>query len=84
MRDFSTFEFTSEGFPARTVYTKGTGPAVVLLHELPGMIPECVDLGRRIAEAGFTVYMPLLFDQPDRPLSVGKDIGLSGSSLYQS
>ena len=76
MKDFSTFEFASEGFPARTVYTKGAGPAVVLLHELPGMIPECVDLGRRIAAAGFTVYMPLLFDQPDRSLSLGKTLGL--------
>jgi len=76
MKDFSTFEFASEGFPARTVYKKGAGPAVVLLHELPGMIPECVDLGRRIAAAGFTVHMPLLFDQPDRSLSVGRTLGL--------
>jgi len=60
MKDFFTFEFASEGFPARKVYMKGAGPAVVLLHELPGMIPECVDLGRSIAAAGFTVYMPLL------------------------
>ena len=76
MKDFSTFEFASEGFPARPVYTKGTGPAVVLLHELPGLIPECVDLGRQIAAAGFTVYMPLLFDRPDRPFSVVKTLGL--------
>jgi dienelactone hydrolase len=76
MKDFSTFEFASEGFPARTVYQKGAGPAVVLLHELPGMIHECVDLGRRIAAADFTVYMPLLFDQPDRSLSVGRTLGL--------
>jgi dienelactone hydrolase len=34
---------------------------VVLIHELPGMMPECVDLGRRLADEGFTVYMPLLF-----------------------
>lgn len=59
MKDFFTFEFADEGFPARKVYVKGNGPAVVLLHELPGMIPECVDLGRSIAAAGFTVYMPL-------------------------
>jgi len=76
MKDFSTFEFASKGFPARPVYTKGTGPAIVLLHELPGMIPECVDLGRQIAAAGFTVYMPLLFDRPDRPFSVVKTLGL--------
>lgn len=55
---------------------KGNGPGVVLLHELPGMIPECVDLGRRIAAAGFTVYMPLLFDEPDRSLSIPKTLKL--------
>ena len=76
IKDFSHFEFASEAFPTRTVYTKGTGPAVVLLHELPGLIPECVDLGRQIAADGFTVYMPLLFDQPDRPFSVLKTLGL--------
>ena len=35
------------------------------------MIPECVDLARRLAE-NFTVYMPLLFGEPDLPLSVPK------------
>ncbi len=51
--------------------TQGTGAAVILMHELPGMIPECVDLARRLAE-NFTVYLPLLFGEPDKPLSVPK------------
>jgi dienelactone hydrolase len=76
MKDFSTFDFAGDGFPARKVYVKGKGPAVVLLHELPGMISECVDLGRSIAAAGFTVYMPLLFDEPDRPFSIPKTLAL--------
>ena len=60
MQDFSTFYFPEYGSRKRLVYKKGSGPAVILMHELPGMIPECVDLARRLAE-NFTVYMPLLF-----------------------
>lgn len=56
----------------RTVYKKGNGFAVILMHELPGMIPECVDLARRLAEANFTVYLPLLFGEANSPLSVPK------------
>ncbi|MBD0334946.1 MAG: dienelactone hydrolase family protein [Cyanobacteria bacterium Co-bin13] len=75
MEDFATFDFASEGFSPRRVYCKGTGPAIVILHELPGLIPECVDLARRIADAGFTVYLPLLFGEPNQPFSMLKMAG---------
>lgn len=68
MHDFAMFDF-ADGGRSHPVYYKGSGPAVVLMHELPGLIPECVDLARRIVDAGFTVYLPLLFGQPDQPLS---------------
>lgn len=71
MKDFTTFYFPENGSPNRLVYEKGSGNAVILMHELPGMIPECVDLARRLAE-NFTVYMPLLFGEPDRSLSLPK------------
>ncbi len=66
---FERFEF-SEGGVAKPVYRAGAGPAVVLIHELPGMMPECVELGRRIAAEGYTVYMPLLFGEPMRNYGV--------------
>ena len=71
MDDFTTFYFPENSSSKRLVYKKGSGAAVILMHELPGMIPECVDLARRLAE-NFTVYMPLLFGKPDKPLSVLK------------
>jgi dienelactone hydrolase len=46
-----------------TVYTKGNGPGVLILHELPGLTVEDLHLANRIAEAGYTVYVPLLFGQ---------------------
>nr|MDJ0679954.1 dienelactone hydrolase family protein [Xenococcaceae cyanobacterium MO_167.B52] len=71
MEDFTKFYFTEGSSPQRLVYKKGSGAAVILMHELPGMIPECVDLGRRLAE-NFTVYLPLLFGEPDQPFSLPK------------
>jgi dienelactone hydrolase len=50
----------------RVVYRRGHGPAVVLIHELPGMTPECIELARKLADEGFTVYMPLIFGDPER------------------
>jgi dienelactone hydrolase len=77
MEDFSVFELAYGEFPARRVYTRGRGPAVVLMHELTGMIPACVDLARRIADAGFTVYLPLLFGEPNQPFSLPSMVGFT-------
>jgi len=60
---YERFDFTAGGV-TKSVYRAGSGPAVVLIHELPGMVPECVELGRKIAAEGYTVYMPLLFGEP--------------------
>ena len=68
MKDFITFNFPESSSSSRLVYKKGSGTAVILMHELPGMIPECVDLARRLAE-NFTVYMPLFFGNPNQPVS---------------
>ena len=46
------------------VFTKGEGPGVLLMHELPGMSEPCIRLGDRLAEAGFAVYLPLMFGEP--------------------
>jgi hypothetical protein len=54
-----------EGDIAQWFYVSETGSRpVLLMHELPGMIPECVALGRKLAAGGFKVYMPLLFGEP--------------------
>ena len=71
MEDFTRFYFADSSSSKRLVYKKGSGAAVILMHELPGMISECVDLARRLAE-NFTVYMPLLFGEPDKPFSIPK------------
>jgi len=58
--DFTTFAFTHAG-RERTIYRKGDGPAVLIMHEVPGISAEVVRFARRVADAGFTVFMPRLF-----------------------
>ena len=58
--DFSARELSFEGV-AKRVWVAGSGPAVVVLAEMPGISPQVARLARWIRDAGFTVYMPSLF-----------------------
>ncbi len=53
----------------RRVLRSGSGPGVVVIHEVPGITPEVAAFGRRVADAGFTAVLPSLFGQPGRDLS---------------
>lgn len=74
MQDFSEFSLTYNGI-THPVYTQGNGAAVVIMHELPGLTPECLDFARRIADAGYTVFLPLMFGQPNVPFSIPTTLG---------
>jgi dienelactone hydrolase len=67
---FRAESFTHDG-KTRTVYRRGTGPGVVVIHEIPGIHPGVAALATRIAGAGFTVAMPLLFGTPGKRVSRG-------------
>lgn len=45
-------------------YRKGSGPGVIVIHEIPGLTDEVVGFGDEVVEAGFTVVMPQLFGHP--------------------
>ena len=45
----------------KTVHVAGSGPAVVLMPEMPGVSPDVLRLARWVRDAGFTVYVPSLF-----------------------
>jgi dienelactone hydrolase len=51
-------------------YRKGSGPGVVVIHEIPGMTPAVIAFGDEVAAAGFTVVMPHLFGEPEGPATV--------------
>ncbi len=60
LADFAPFPFT-HGDRERPVYRKGEGPAVIVMHEVPGISEEVARFARKVADAGFTVFMPHLF-----------------------
>ena len=64
----SQFHDGATTFP---VYRTGTGPGVVIIHEIPGITPQVARFARRVADAGFTVVLPELFGTAGRRLSVG-------------
>jgi dienelactone hydrolase len=64
-------DFTVQPFSAlgreRPVYRKGEGPAVIVMHEVPGISAEVARFARKVAAAGFTVFMPHLFGVVGKP-----------------
>jgi dienelactone hydrolase len=59
----------------KLVFVAGTGPAVIVMTEMPGISPQVARFARWVRDAGFTVWMPSLFGQPGRPVSVPYAIG---------
>ena len=51
-------------------YRKGTGPGVVVVHEIPGLTEGVVAFGQELVDAGYTVVLPHLFGEAGRPSSV--------------
>ena len=46
---------------AKRLFVSGSGPAVIVLAEMPGISPHITRFARWVRDAGFTVYMPSLF-----------------------
>src|SRR5262245_1572819 len=67
---FTASDFTADG-ETRRVYSGGTGPAVIVIHEMPGLHPGVVEFARRVVDRGYHVRMPSLFGTPGKPMSFG-------------
>jgi dienelactone hydrolase len=63
------FERTSYRYEGveRVVYTRGDGPGVLVMHEIPGITPQVAEFARRVADAGFYVALPVLFGEVGKP-----------------
>src|SRR5689334_2987729 len=60
LTDFDARVFEHDG-DRRTVYVAGSGPAVVVMPEMPGISPDVARFARWVRAAGFTVHLPSLF-----------------------
>jgi len=70
LKDYTSFDF-NDGRWTRKVYRRGQGSAVIIMHEMPGLHPLVVRFADRVAAAGMTVFLPVLFGEPGRPVSTG-------------
>lgn len=55
-------------------FRKGTGPAVIVIHEIPGITPGVVAFAEEVVARGFTVVMPSLFGRPGAAATVGESV----------
>jgi dienelactone hydrolase len=74
--NFARFQFPDSGrleagTVAHDVYRTGTGPPVLIMHELPGFTLPLVKFALRLAEERFTIYLPHLFGSFMKPCSLG-------------
>lgn len=61
--------FTAAGL-TRDTYRRGSGPGVVIVHEIPGITPKVAAFANEVVDAGFTVVMPSLVGTPGKDISV--------------
>src|SRR4051794_30059760 len=62
---FTTTPFTFDG-KTRDVFRSGSGPAVVVIAEIPGITPKVIEFAKRVEALGCTIALPHLFGEPGR------------------
>lgn len=70
----SLADFTKEPFEAdgttHDIYRSGSGPAVIVISEIPGITPHVAGFARKVVNRGMTAVMPHLFGTPGRDMSM--------------
>ena len=62
--------FSAAGI-TRDTYRKGSGPLVIVVHEVPGITPKVTAFANEVVAQGFTVVMPDLVGTPGKEVSGG-------------
>ena len=59
IREWVKGSFTDRGI-THDVYRRGSGPGVIVVHEIPGITPRVLEFAEEVVACGFSVMMPLL------------------------
>jgi dienelactone hydrolase len=70
LNEWTKSSFTAAGY-TRDVFRRGSGPGVIIVHELPGITPKVAEFANDVVAAGFTVLMPSLVGDPGRAYTNG-------------
>lgn len=73
LTDFERRDVTLQG-TTKLTFVAGSGPAVIVMTEMPGISPEVARFARWVRDAGFTVWMPNLFGDPGRVPTIPRGI----------
>ena len=65
---FTSFIHADATGRSHPVYRRGSGPPIIIIHELLGISPMLVDFAERVVERGFSVYLPALIPRRRGPL----------------
>ena len=68
LKDWEKGSFTAATY-TRDTYRRGSGPVVIVVHEIPGITPAVERFANDVVGAGFTVVMPDLVGTPGRAVS---------------
>lgn len=68
LHDFTRAPLTFDGV-TRDVFRGGDGPAVVVMHEIPGLHPGVLAFARRLHALGLSTWLPSLVGEPGRPMT---------------
>lgn len=75
LEGFTRTSFAHDG-ETRDVYRRGTGPAVVIATEVPGLTPPVIRFAERLVSEGYTVFLPQMFGTPGAPLKFTTALGV--------
>ena len=75
LEGFQKDQFRSTANVTHDIYSIGSWPAVIVIHEMPGITPLVAAFGRKIAARGMTAVPPDLFGSPGREMSIGYVLG---------
>lgn len=80
LADFERDSFTHHG-KERTVFRLGSGPAVIVIAEIPGITPKVAGFARRVAGIGCTAVLPHLFGRPGKDPEASGRLGATAYAL---
>ena len=67
---YDATEFEHEGL-TRRVFTRGEGPGIVVMTEVPGIYDSVIEFADRLVDEGYRVYLPDLIGEAGKSFSAG-------------
>ena len=67
---YDATEFEHDGL-TRQIFTRGEGPGIVVMTEVPGIYDSVIEFADRLVDEGYRVYLPDLIGEAGKPFSAG-------------